>query len=103
MGVNRFGHGLTLRLTRPGTEGCQKNRVITGRVEPVVIRYLFLSQGLALISYLIFGAWFYIMLTVSSFVISGIHLLLRDGRLYLRFTFPFVKYIGKTTKDKADK
>jgi hypothetical protein len=54
----------------------KKNRAITAPVEPVVIRYLFLSQGLALFSWLIFGAWFYMTLTLFSFGFSGLRLVL---------------------------
>jgi len=97
--MGNFGSGSVRDLGWYGK--CQGERVGD---DAVVLRYLFYSQCLALISWLIFGAWFYIMLTVSSFVFSGLHLLQGGGRfISLRSPFVFTKHIRKGTKNKTYK
>lgn len=72
----------------------KKHEPITHQVDPVVTRFLFISQILALIVLLSIGAWMYIVVTLFSFGFMGLLLLLKDVCIHTSFTFPFIKHRG---------
>ena len=102
----------TMKLTGPSMGKKEKHGAITAPVERLVIRrlllsirYLFLTQFLALISGLIFGSWYYMLMVLASFCYCGLHLFVFWRCLVVSFSLPFIllKHIGESTEDETTK
>ncbi len=70
-----------------------------------MVHFLFISQACAVVLCTLdgFKPGLYITTTLLCFFFMGLHLLIKDVRLRLTLTFPFIKNVRERTENKADK